>query len=56
VDPREPRPEWTELCAAGRGHVQIGKENYYFSADGDLMPAKKGQTPPDWRYFKKTQN
>ena len=53
----KPQPEWTEyVCAAGQGHVQIGKENYYFSADGDLMPAKKGQAPPDLRYFKKTQN
>jgi hypothetical protein len=29
----------------------IGKENYFMSADGYLMPAKKGQQPPDLRYF-----
>jgi hypothetical protein len=25
--------------------------NYMLSADGYLMPAKKGQQPPDLRYF-----
>jgi hypothetical protein len=33
----------------------IGKENYFLSADGLLMPAKKDQPPPDLRYFKQTQ-
>jgi hypothetical protein len=32
----------------------IGKENYFLSADGLLMPTKKDQSPPDLRYFKKT--
>jgi hypothetical protein len=32
--------------------VVIGKENYFLSADGMLMPAKKDQPPPDLRYFK----
>jgi len=36
-------------------HVVIGKENYYLSADGLLMPAKKNQAPPDLRYFKQSQ-
>ena len=31
--------------------MQIGKETYYLSADGMLMPTKKGQAPPDLRYF-----
>ena len=26
--------------------------NYFLSADGLLMPAKKDQAPPDLRYFK----
>jgi hypothetical protein len=26
------------------------------SADGYLMPAKKGQKPPDTRYFEKASN
>jgi hypothetical protein len=36
-------------------HVQIGKEAYFLSADGLLMPVKKDQAPPDLRYFKPTQ-
>jgi hypothetical protein len=34
----------------------IGKENYFLSADGLLMPTKKGQQPPDLRYFTQTGN
>jgi len=30
--------------------LRIGKEVYYTSADGLLMPAKKDQPPPDLRY------
>jgi hypothetical protein len=33
-------------------HVRIGPESYMLSADGLLMPVKKGQPPPDLRYFK----
>jgi hypothetical protein len=29
----------------------IGKENYFLSWDGMLMPAKKNQSPPDLKYF-----
>jgi len=39
------------ICAEDNSHVRIGKENYFLSADGVLMPAKKNQTPPDLRYF-----
>jgi len=39
----------------GNVHIVIGKENYYLSADGLLMPAKKNQAPPDLRYFKQSQ-
>jgi hypothetical protein len=55
---REPKkyPVWREtVCAEGNQHVVIGKENYFMSADGHLMPAKKDQPPPDLRYFGKTQ-
>ena len=31
--------------------VMIGKENYFLSADGLLMPTKKNQAPPDVRIF-----
>src|SRR5262249_376360 len=49
-------PVWREtICAENNHHVVIGKENYFLSADGHLMPAKKDQPPPDLRYFNKTQ-
>jgi hypothetical protein len=49
-----PRPYWREVnCAENNNHVEIGKEPYMLSADGFLMPTKKGQPPPDLRYFKK---
>jgi hypothetical protein len=55
---RESRPiVWFEsICSESNEHIRIGKENYMMSADGYLMPAKKGQSPPDLRYFKKSQN
>jgi hypothetical protein len=50
---RERNPIWFDNnCAENNNHVVIGKENYFLSADGLLMPAKKDQTPPDLRYFK----
>jgi hypothetical protein len=50
----DPQPVWLESqCADGNHHVLIGKENYYVSEDGYLMPAKKDQAPPDLKYFKK---
>ena len=42
-------------CTELNNHVVIGKENYFLSADGYLMPARKDQPPPDVRYFKQTQ-
>ncbi len=48
-------PEWLEsVCAEGNQHVVIGNEPYMLSANGYLMPAKKGQEPPDLKYFKQT--
>ena len=47
-----PQPVWVEeVCGEGNNHVQIGSENYMISGDGRLMPTKKGQHPPDLRYF-----
>jgi hypothetical protein len=41
------------MCAAAAEyHARIGKGNYSLSGDGLLMPAKKGQAPPDLRYFR----
>jgi hypothetical protein len=51
------QPEWVEeVCAEGNGDVEIGKEGYFLSGDGHLMPTKKDQAPPDLRYFKQVQN
>jgi hypothetical protein len=51
-----PRPNWREFyCVEGNANVVIGKENYFLSADGLLMPAKKNQAPPDLRYFNQPQ-
>jgi hypothetical protein len=48
----EAQPVWLESqCADGNHHVRIGKENYYVSEDGYLMPVKKDQAPPDLKYF-----
>jgi hypothetical protein len=52
----DPYPDWPEYYVTeGNAQVAIGKENYFLSADGLLMPAKKNQAPPDLRYFKQTQ-
>jgi hypothetical protein len=47
------RPLWrTEaVCTENNAHVTIGAEVYFLSADGLLMPSKRGQPPPDLRYF-----
>jgi len=53
---RERHVLWYEdLCSENNNHVVIGKENYFMSGDGYLMPAKKDQPPPDLRYFKQTR-
>lgn len=52
----DPRPSWAEVnCAEENDHVKIGHEGYMLGADGILMPTKKGQPPPDLRYFKQAQ-
>jgi len=51
-DPNE-KPIWAEEnCAEGNGHVEIRGQGYFLSADGDLMPTRKDQAPPDLRHFK----
>jgi hypothetical protein len=51
-----PRPDWLEFYTTENNpHIRIGKENYFLSADGLLMPAKKDQAAPDLRYFKQIQ-
>src|SRR6266566_5280217 len=58
VHNRNPRFRWGEVsCAENMRNsmIAIGKESYYMSADGLLMPVRKDQPPPDLRYFKQTQ-
>ena len=51
----DPRPNWVEFYnTENNAQIAIGKENYFLSGDGFLMPAKKNQAPPDLRYFKQT--
>ena len=46
------QPAWDEAnCAEGNGHVEIGGQGYFLSADGRLMPTRKDQPPPDLRHF-----
>ena len=48
-----PTPIWHfNECSENNPLVLIGKEGYYVNAEGFLMPTKKGQQPPDLRYFK----
>jgi hypothetical protein len=42
-------------CSERNEHVFIGPQDYLISADGYLMPVRKGQPPPDLRYFKEVQ-
>lgn len=51
----DPRPHWTEEDCSDNNHVTIGQGEYMLSADRLLMPTKKGQEPPDLRYFKQPQ-
>ena len=49
----DPHPDWVEAyCTEGTALVFVGKEAYYVSGDGRLMPTKKGQPAPDLTYFK----
>jgi len=46
---------WFESsCNENNNHVFVGTQNYFVSADGYLMPARRDQAPPDLRYFKQT--
>ena len=52
----EPHLDWVEAyCTEGTALVGVGHELYYLSADGMLMPSRKGQAAPDLRYFDATQ-
>lgn len=49
------QPVWVEyVCAENNRHVVIGSEDYVVNqADGNLMPVRKGQQPPDLRNFER---
>jgi hypothetical protein len=44
-------PDWPEDSCDSEGILKIGKETYFKSADGTIMPTAKDQPPPDLRYF-----
>ena len=55
-EPDKQTPFWRENnCGEYNNHVKIGAQNYLLSADGFLMPTRKGQQPPDLRYFNQSQ-
>ena len=48
--------DWGENnCIEGQTHVNIGNETYFLSGDGTIMPMKKGQPPPDLKYFEQAK-
>jgi hypothetical protein len=49
------RQDWIEeVCAEGNIQVVFGGLNYFLSGYGLMMPTKKGQAPPDLRFFKRS--
>jgi hypothetical protein len=53
---QSPRPVWREfVCAENNPWIAIGKENYFLSSDGYLMPTRKDQPPPDVKYFNRSR-
>ena len=52
----DPKPNWIEaVCTENNPHVRIQGDNYFIGANGMLMPARKGQKPPDLKYFGQAQ-
>jgi hypothetical protein len=53
---RERNAAWTsEACPDEGTHMRIGKEAYYLSSEGLLMPTRKDQPPPSLKYFAPTR-
>ena len=49
---RELHPVWPEdICDESNHHVNIGRESYFISEDGHLMPTRKDQPAPTLRGF-----
>jgi hypothetical protein len=52
-DARQGEPEWLEItCQDDSRLLQVGDQSYKLSPEGLLMPAIKGQKPPNLKYFK----
>jgi hypothetical protein len=50
---RESHPVWLEtICGEVEPQVKIGAEDYFVTYDGQLLPTRKDQPPPDLRNFK----
>jgi hypothetical protein len=53
VHDSNPRLEWAEAyCSENPSMIAIGKQSYFLSGEGLLMPVRKDQPPPDLKYFK----
>ena len=53
---RQRKTAWLEtICGEDEHQVRIGKEQYFLSGDGFLMPTRKDQPPPDLKNFNQTQ-
>jgi hypothetical protein len=49
-------PIWREfVCMESNQHVRVGKDDFFLSSDGYLMPTRKGQAPPNLKYFNQPQ-
>ena len=52
----DPQPSWPEYyCGENNAQVTLGAEHYFLGGDGNLMPTRKDQPPPDLKYFSRTQ-
>ena len=47
--------DWIEDFCGSNQYVFLGNETYFLGADGNLMPTKKDQAPPDLRFFDETR-
>ena len=53
---RDRKPMWADyVCGESNVYVFLGKETYFITGDGYLMPTKKDQPPPDLRNFNQAQ-
>jgi hypothetical protein len=56
VHDSNPSHTWSEFyCTENPSMIAVGKESYFLSTEGLLMPVRKDQPPPDLRYFKRPE-